>query len=237
MNKVRLYAIPYAGGSAMVYMKWKKKLDACVELQPLELPGRGARFGVPACETLPELLEDLLSLVREHQQDGLPYALFGHSLGTLIAYELYYAIAAAGLPLPVHLFLSGRETPDRPKRETSYDLPDEAFIARLKEIGGTPDALFGNEELVKMFLPLLRKDLKINECYSFVPKEEQIRCDLTIMNGEEDEIHILDSASDWRTYGGHGSVVRLFRGGHFYLFENMDRVVSVVNGTLKCYVG
>lgn len=44
MSKVRIFCIPYAGGSASIYNKWKKYVGSDFELILIELAGRGSRF-------------------------------------------------------------------------------------------------------------------------------------------------------------------------------------------------
>lgn len=108
---MNLLCLPYSGASAMVYSRWRRKLPAWLQVRPVELPGRGARMGDP-------LHTDLRGLARQlaHEQRGAtqaPYALLGHSLGALVAFELAHELRALGCPAPVALFASGTAAPTR----------------------------------------------------------------------------------------------------------------------------
>lgn len=94
-------------------------------------------------------------------------------------------------------------------------MPEGQFIDRIKEMGGTPDEFFENQQLMDMFIPILRKDLEMNETYTYEEKPYKLQCDITILNGAEDEGYILDCAEHWRGYTEQGSAARIYKGGIF----------------------
>ncbi|MBY0116256.1 thioesterase domain-containing protein [Paenibacillus sp. FSL R5-0623] len=237
MTKMRLYCVPYAGGSASIYNKWKKGLSESIVLNPVELAGRGLKFSKPLYESIQQSVDDVFDYISSDLPDEEPYALFGHSLGSLIIYELYNKMHEEQFRKPIHMFFSGRETPDYKKEQVYYHLPEGQFIDRIKEMGGTPDEFFENQQLMDMFIPILRKDLEMNETYTYEEKPYKLQCDITILNGAEDEGYILDCAERWRGYTEQGSAARIYKGGHFYLFEgSMHRVTSMINQTLTSYM-
>src|SRR5688572_9848315 len=87
---LRLYCLPYAGSSASVYVRWKRRLPAWIEVVPVELPGRGRRIGEPLQTTVAGVLDRIASDVRP--EPGQPFALFGHSLGAILAFELAHRL-------------------------------------------------------------------------------------------------------------------------------------------------
>lgn len=91
---VKLFCFPYAGASAQCYARWRRGLPAWLDVRPVELPGRGARFGEPLHEQLAPLVAQLVTELRADLH--APYALFGHSLGALIAFEVAHALPTAG---------------------------------------------------------------------------------------------------------------------------------------------
>ena len=103
MTKLTLLCLPYSGASAMVYSRWRRQLPSWMQLQPVELPGRGARYDEPLQIDMRELARQL---AREHKP-GLqaPYALFGHSLGALLACEMAHAFRELGVAEPVRCLL------------------------------------------------------------------------------------------------------------------------------------
>ena len=66
MEKVLLFCIPYAGGLAGTYLKWKKYLDSSIELFPVELAGRGQRNEFPLYNTLDDAVVDIHYVVLNH---------------------------------------------------------------------------------------------------------------------------------------------------------------------------
>ena len=102
---LRLFCLPYSGASAMAYNRWRRILPAWLVVQPLELPGRGMRMDEPLHTRLDTLVAQLAREVAPQVQQ--PYALFGHSLGGLLAFELAHALRER-LPEPLALFLGHR---------------------------------------------------------------------------------------------------------------------------------
>src|SRR5215831_8066939 len=110
MGKILLFCFPYAGGSAAVFNKWNQYLDPNIELVPVELAGRGRRIHEALYKDVAAITEDVFNIVNE-KIAGAPYALFGHSLGSMIAYELGQKIRDLCLLPPIHIFFSGRSAP------------------------------------------------------------------------------------------------------------------------------
>jgi medium-chain acyl-[acyl-carrier-protein] hydrolase len=106
---MKLICYSYAGGSASMYNKWKDLVDASIEIFPMEYAGRGSRAMEPLYATFEHLVEDMFEqtckILSKHEE----YALFGHSMGGLVTYELYKRLLEAGFSQPQHVFLSARE--------------------------------------------------------------------------------------------------------------------------------
>lgn len=108
MGKVKLFCIPCAGGSANAYLKWNNYLQYNIELCPIELKGRGGRSDEAYYEDIDEAVEDVFNLIKDSINNN-EYALFGHSMGGLIVYELYYKLLENGMKLPKQIFIYGKE--------------------------------------------------------------------------------------------------------------------------------
>ncbi|MGG3280966.1 thioesterase II family protein [Paenibacillus solani] len=229
---ISLICLPYAGGSAQVYKRWSNKLDSAVRLVPAELAGRGSRMGEPYYANVAEALQDLLPVVRETALTSDSYALFGHSMGSLLGYELLHALNEEGFPLPSAVFLSGRGAPhcEQEKARRIHMLPDGEFLDELKKFGGMPDELFQHQELLNMFMPILRADFKLVGEYEHRMRSP-LPLRLTILSGKDD-ICVEGSLSEWEQYAMRGSELMLFNGGHFFLHEREDEIVEVINKML-----
>jgi len=134
-TRLRLYCLPYSGASAMVYVRWRRALPDWLQVCPLELPGRGMRMDEPLQRDIKALAAQL---AQEISRDlHTPYALFGHSLGGLLAFELAHALNARNLPAPLALFVSGTAGPARRDvSEYAVEKTDEQLISRLRELPG-----------------------------------------------------------------------------------------------------
>src|ERR1700738_4611092 len=105
-----LFCLPYAGGSEVIYYKWKKYLHPSIQLIPIQLKGRGKRFSEIFYENIEEAVDDIFENVKDKIVDD-DYAIYGHSMGSLLAYELYYKISKLNLKKPKHIFFSGYKAP------------------------------------------------------------------------------------------------------------------------------
>lgn len=226
-----LFCLPYAGGSESIYYKWKKYLSPFIELEPIELKGRGKRFNEPLYETLDEAVEDIFMNIKSKILDE-EYMIYGHSMGSLLAYEIYYKIKDNNLRKPKHIFFSGYEAPSIiKKRENTYTLPNYDFINKIIELGGTPEEVMNNKELLDLFLPIIRSDFKILETYNYKEREDKIQCDVSILNGKKDSIN-LDEILAWKNHAGKGFKVYNFEGNHFFINSNVKNITNVINETL-----
>lgn len=229
--KVKLFCIPHAGGSATVFNQWKRYLNPNIELCPIELSGRGARFGTGLYNTMEEAVEDVFSEIKKHSEN-IPYAILGHSMGSIITYEIYNRIQSIGYKLPVHIFISGRKAPHVENTKSMiHDLPDKEFIKEILDMGGTPLKVFQDKELMDIFLPIIRADYKIVEEYKYNKIQGKILCPMTIFNGKEDKIDI-EHIEKWREYAGNGIDIINFEGGHFFIYEKIKEITKIINDKL-----
>ncbi|MGW4407543.1 thioesterase II family protein [Nonomuraea sp. NPDC004702] len=151
--RLTLYCLPHAGGGAAHFHRWRAVLPD-VEVVPLELPGHGGRLAEPVVTDLDALVELLVG-----ELSAAPFALLGHSFGALAAYELARRARAAGNP-PAVLIVCGRNGPDTPPVESRlHTLPDDELLARLRRLGGIPDEVAGQADLLRLYLPAIRADL------------------------------------------------------------------------------
>lgn len=230
-HKLNMICIPYAGGSATVYARWRKRLDESIKLIPIELRGRGARINEPFYEDLHEAVEDVYQLIHEFIQDESPYILFGHSMGCAIVYELSHRIMQEGGSAPVHLFLSGRSAP-QVKRENKerHKWADQTLIEDILKLGGTRKEIFENPELCSLFLPIIRADYKIIETYNY-SERQPADVAITVLTGSDDET-IIGDVSDWKYCTSNSFDLATFQGGHFFIHECEDEVIQTINSKI-----
>lgn len=213
--QLTLYCLPHSGGSAQPFSRWKNVLPAGVRVAPLELPGHGARFGEPLLDTLEPLVAELLRTVRA----GAPerYAIFGHSLGALLGWELARALVASGHPAPDALLVAGRNGPAEPlSHRPIHALPDDAFLAALERLGGIPQAVAAQPDLVRAYLPALRADLRIAETYGRRPGPPA-DFPIAAFAGRRDPLTDPQAMLAWARETTVAFDLALVPGGHFFL--------------------
>lgn len=226
-----LFCLPYAGGSETIYYSWKFYLKPEIELFPIELRGRGKRFSQPFYENIDEAIRDIYNLISD-MIDKNEYAIYGHSMGSLLAYELYYKIKEFNKKEPKHIFFSGYKSPSIPRKEkVIHLLPNDEFVKEVIGLGGTPLELAENKELLELFTPILRNDFKILENYLYKEKKDKIQCDISIFNGKEDDI-TLEELLAWKNHGSKGFKIYNFEGNHFFINTNVEKITKIINTTL-----
>ncbi len=235
MSKIKLICLPYAGGTAQAYMKWNTYLDENIELYPIELAGRGIRYNEELYESFEHALEDVYEKIKDEITES-PYALFGHSMGCWLAYELWHKIKEEKHKKPVHLFLSGRRAPNiRNKEEKHYMKTNDELKEVMMKYGGTPIEILNDEELFNYFFPIIKADLKITENYKYVKKNERIDCNISVFTGKKDTTINMKELISWKNYTLLSCKITKFDGGHFFINEKLEDVVNNINLTLRTY--
>jgi len=224
----KLLCIPYAGSSAEVYRKWAPLLGSRIDVVPLELPGRGKRFSEPFYESFSQGAADLANQVLKQLTGNDTYALFGHSMGSWLAYEVYRKLQQEGAPMPFHLFVSGNHAPQIPKEEKQlHKLPPREFQKEILAIGGTPEIIFENPDLASIYVPVLRNDYRILESYSYEDDGTLVQCPVTVIAGQDDTLtnHELRA---WGELCGDVFDVAMIQGNHFYITEDPQPAIRVI---------
>ncbi|MEU9795221.1 alpha/beta fold hydrolase [Streptomyces sparsogenes] len=223
--RLRLFCLPQAGGSAGSYAPWRLAPPPGIELATVELPGRGVRSAEPLPDTLEELAEAVLDGISA--EFDLPYALFGHSFGALLGYEIAVRAGRRGLPAPRGLLVSASRAPHTPVPRRISDRDDESLLAWLEGFGGFPPDLRRYPSYLRYALRTVRRDLALTEVYRSagpVPLD----CPLHVFGGAEDPLVAADRLERWRECAGAGCTVRLLPGGHDYLFTGAPAVLGAV---------
>lgn len=229
MRKVKLYCIPYAGGSASIYSKWRRTLAAEIDLIPLELAGRGTKCNEPFYENLDEAVNDLYQLVIKEMDKNDKYILFGHSMGSLIAFELYYKLMKGGYREPMHMFVSGGKAPHLERRLIFHNKPLEEFKKHILEYDQSSEMIFQDEELLDFFVPVLRSDFKMVETHQYIDKTHKVGCDITALTGAWDLSLTLEEVNEWKKHGDKDFQLRQFEGGHFFINEHTEQIVTMIH--------
>jgi surfactin synthase thioesterase subunit len=213
-----------------MYAAWGRDLRPQIEVVPVQLPGREGRKQAPLASRFELLVGEIADAMVGRLER--PYALFGHSMGSLLAFELCRGIRARGGPAPVHLFVSGRRAPHHPTDPIPLDGDDTEFVRLVQSrFGGIPDRIVHDDDLLRFFLPTLRADLRLLETYRFV-HERALACPITAFGGRADPCVSPDELLSWGEHTTASFDSQTFDGGHFYLHDAAVRLQRAIMGRL-----
>ena len=225
--ELKLICFPYAGGSASTFIPWAKTLPANVELIIIQAPGRGSRIGEQAYSDMNDLMRELIKIIPNILNK--PYILFGHSLGSRIAFELMSQLKILNHALPQHFIASGSRSPHYTSmKEPIYRLPHDEFIEELKHLNGTPLAVLENKELMELFLPLIRADFEIADKYCYTGNAS-FNCPISVLGGKGDVEISLSKLNSWGELFTTEADVHLLPGNHFFIDSHSELVQKKVN--------
>ncbi|GAA2448376.1 alpha/beta fold hydrolase [Streptomyces pulveraceus] len=225
---VRLICLPHAGGSASFYFPVARGLSPQVEVLAVQYPGRQDRRTEPAVTDL-EALADRIAEALGPWTDR-PYALFGHSMGAVVGFEVARRTEAAGNG-PVELFVSGRRAPSMDRGDEWQPGTDEEVVAEIRKLNGTGGALLDDEETLRMILPALRADYGAVRGYRYRPGPP-LDCPVTAFTGDQDPKARVEDVQAWVDHTRSGFGLRVLPGGHFFLVEEQDEVLRTVRERL-----
>lgn len=229
---MKLICLPHAGGSFSYFYNWKKHLNDSIDLYPLELKGRSRRLKEPHYQNLDDAVDDIFLNIRDVLFSDEDYMIFGHSMGSLLAYELYYKIDNMGLKKPKHMFFSGYKAPNIIRTQDKvHGLSDEEFLKEIIKLGEISNILIDNPKLAKVFIPILKNDCKIVENYIFNKRDKNIDCNISILYGKHDRFDLSD-IYEWKKHSCKACKFHEFEGGHFFIDDNLIEIVSIINNEL-----
>jgi len=226
---LRLVCFPHAGGSATYYFQVSRVLAQHVEVMAVQYPGRQDRRTEACVDDIGVLADDLAE--RLSSWTDRPIALFGHSMGSTLAYEVARRMERAGTA-PLGLFASGGRAPSACRDEGIHERDDEGLVAAIAELSGTDSAVLGDEEFLRMVMPVLRSDYKAVETYRHLPGPE-LSCPVHVLVGGDDPVTTLDEAEAWRAHTTAEFELEVFPGGHFYLVAEAANVHRTIVRKLK----
>ncbi len=232
MPHIRLFCFPHAGGSAAAYASWPAMLPQHIEVVAVQPPGRASRLGQP----LPDDIDAMATTIADgiQQQSDVPFAFFGHSFGSLVAFEVARKLEARGVPGLLMLIASAHSAPQLHTTSPSawlHELTEDEFVARSLAHGYIPEEAAGNTELLAVLSPVLRADLRLDEIYTAKDPQALSTCAVVAFGGRDDPAVDVESLAAWGALSGMQLLeiasLRLFSGSHFYLETNPEVLPAV----------
>jgi surfactin synthase thioesterase subunit len=218
---VRLFCLPYAGGGASIFRRWSEEFPPGIEVCPIHLPGREGRLMEAAFTDVAPLVARLAEVLGPYLDR--PFALFGHSMGGMIGFELARHLARGGQPTPAHLFVSAARAPHLPRRgDDIHELSDAAFVDAVRRMAGTPERVLQDPELVQLILPALRADFELVEDYRYLDGPP-LACPISAFGGVGDDMVDRSELASWAEQTGGPFALRMLPGNHFFLGDPIAR--------------
>ncbi|WP_129840836.1 thioesterase domain-containing protein [Streptomyces sp. RFCAC02] len=226
----RLFCLPYAGGGWTLYRDWQDELGPAIHAVPVKLPGRAERLHEPAVPRM-DRLADLLAAEMAPLLDR-PYALFGISMGALLAFETAHRLVARGLRAPDRLFAASYRAPREPfTTPPVHGLPDPALIEVLTRLTATPPQLLASAELMRLVLPTVRADFACTETY-VRPDRPPLPVPVTAVRGRYDDTLTGALVDGWRAETSAGFEQVDVPGDHFLLHGDRRELTALVRERL-----
>lgn len=224
---LRLWCFPFAGGGAAIWFPWAARLGDTAELRAVRLPGRETRIGETPLTRLDPIVEALVPEIAARADE--PYALCGHSLGGLIAFEVARRLRAQAAPAPAAFIVAGMRAPHLPPPQPLiHQLGARDFVDAVEErYGAIPEEIRADPNFLDLLLPPLRADMEIYETYAHFPAPPLDR-PLLAMGGLGDAVVSRDDVLAWRQHTTAYFEPAFFEGGHFFAQENVTAVTARV---------
>jgi surfactin synthase thioesterase subunit len=224
----RLVCLPHAGGSASYFFPVSRSLSPVTDVLAIQYPGRQDRRSERCVEDI-GLLADAVAEALLPWCDR-PLALFGHSMGATLAFEVTVRLEKAGIQ-PLALFVSGRRAPSVDRDETVHLRDDDGILAELRRLNGTDAAVFDDDEIVRMAMPAIRSDYKAVETYRF-SGAAPVAAPIHAHTGDSDPRVSVEEVRAWREHTTGSFDVQVHPGGHFYLNQRAAEVIAAISAVL-----
>lgn len=224
---LRLFCFHHSGGGASLYFPWIDHLSPNIEMIAVQLPGRENRYREPLVNNLSDIIHTLSEGFQSYKDK--PFIVFGHSLGAFLSFELLRSIHKLYSLYPCHMIISATKAPHLPFRMKHLSqLDDKTLKEELKVYNGIDAGIFENDELLDLFLPIIKNDFSIYENYSY-SKSHPFPCDILTLSGDRDATVTQEEILAWSTYTTGKFEHLSFPGEHFFIKTHQKRIIGIIN--------
>ena len=219
-----LFCFPYAGGSASVYMPWIQACHEKIRIRPVELPGRGTRLSEAVHTEFSRLLDHLEKEL--HPDPARSFAVFGYSMGGMVAFEWVRRLEAKTGRKPLHLFISASGgQPDNKRHRFRGSFDENALREELRRLGGAAHEVIDNQEMMKILMPYIRADFQVVDSF-YRPQGVKIDTPITVYAGQDD-VEISEHCYEaWLNSSRSPREIKYFPGGHFFINQHYQALLD-----------
>lgn len=229
---LRLFCFPYAGGGPSVFRKWQEGLGGGINVCPAHYPGHEERIMEKPLIDMDTLVSNIFKEMNIEKQD--PFILFGHSVGSRLAYELAVRFEKAGEKNLLGIIVSAGLAPYRAEPNPIYHLPDAEFFRGLSRYSRTATEIFENKELWAIFEPMLRADFRISDTYCD-QVHEKINVPILALRGRADLEVSQKDLLEWKAYTTTDFLFADVDGGHLFIDTNTEKTLEIIRGFVSRY--
>ncbi|WP_405093918.1 lantibiotic dehydratase [Micromonospora sp. NBC_01392] len=230
---VQLFCLPYAGAGASAFRHWPAAFGPDVEVLPVQLPGREKRISEDPHFTVAEVTDAIAA------RADRPYAIYGHSMGGRLGFDVVRKLRRTGRPLPLRLYVGGARAPHITEPGGFIGLSrvsDDELLRRLSDGGGLPAEAFNHPELLELMLPLLRADFGRVDDYRHVP-EDPLPVPIVAFGGDADAAVTRAQTAAWGEHTAAGFTMHELSGGHFFLHDRLAEMAALIRADLAAAPG
>ena len=233
MSQPALVCLPFAGAGASFYRPWSSDAyRSSLRVVPLQLPGRERRIGEEPYRDVHAAVDELVGQLPGALEGAERVVLFGHSLGAVLAYELAARLVGVSGIEVVRVFVSGSPPPDAPRRQRATGLPDDEFLAAVREFAGYHHAAMDDPEVRELILPTLRADIQMHEDYR-PGTRDPLPVPVTVLRGTGDKLVAAQEAMGWAKFTGRDFGYAELAGGHMYLVESSAPLLRLIERAVR----
>lgn len=222
--RARVLCVPYAGAGTSAFREWPVIVPQWLEVWAVRLPARESRLAEPPIGHVAPVVAAIADQLAE--LDPLPYALYGHSMGALVSFELARELRRRGVAQPRHLFCSGRRGPQIPDALPGiHHLPKPEFLAAVRRLNGIPERLLAEPGLIDLIEPALRADFAVCETHRHT-QGPPLGYGISVFGGWSDPTTTRDQLEAWRAHTRSTFRMHMYAGDHFFIHTNRDAFLA-----------
>lgn len=227
MSTRKLVCFPFAGAGASIFRPWISQLQFHYQVLPVQMAGREQRFADLPFKRVEDAIDSLLPDLMTELESASEVVLFGHSMGSVLAFELGRRVALKGNAHKFHLVVSGSPSPSRPRVEEATGLDDEAFVARVEHFAGYRHEALSDPDLREVLLPVLRADVEMHECYR-PTNLKPIPLRVTCVRAQGDALVTSTEARAWQDVTSKDLDYIEVQGGHMYVVDDPSELIDLL---------
>lgn len=224
-DEIRMFCFPYAGAGGSIFKNWSFSTHKNVGVYPIQYPGRENRLFEPPINNMDVLISEICKQIKNYLDR--PYILFGHSLGAKVAFHVAVEMQKSYCCAPGYLVVAGAQAPHIPETNPIYNLNDDYIINELRRLGGTPDKILDNKDIMKIFLPTIRADYTLSD--NFIYEEKYIlECPILAIAGKDDSEASENEVYEWKNYTKTSYTYKAISGGHFFISTHESELLELI---------